>query len=429
MSARRAALRRGPAGGCCKTRMRPGFFVWFRRHIASRYGPAPQRSARVVLAACGRGGWLAAWLLFACGALQAATIVVGDGVASLGEAVQRARDGDTILLPSGAYRGDVAVIRQKQLTIRGHGATRPVLIADGRSAEAKAILVVRDGDILIEHVEFRGARVPDGNGAGIRFEKGRLQVRDCAFFDNENGLLTANFEDARLVIEDSVFADAPSHPGALHHLLYVGRIASLKVSGSRFHRGRTGHLLKSRARHTELAYNLLVDGEGGRASYEVDLPNGGDALLLGNVIGQSAHTENRVVVAYGAEGNPWPDSRLRLAHNTLLSDGVQPAWFLRVWRERLPPDTRVQAINNLSVGLGVFALGASGEFEGNFTAPRSMLVAPEALDFALAPDSPLRGRGVQQLGDALRPRAEFRLPVGTRPLAAVPRWTPGAFQR
>ncbi|HMO45538.1 MAG TPA: hypothetical protein PKB14_05860 [Rubrivivax sp.] len=409
MSARRAARWRRPAGGFCKTRTRPGLFVF-------------------AAASCGRG-WLAWWLLFACSALQAATIVVGDGVASLADAVRRARDGDTILLPSGEYRGDAAVIHQKQLTIRGHGAARPVLIAGGRSAEGKAILVVRDGDILIENIEFRGARVPDGNGAGIRFEKGRLLVRGCAFFDNEIGLLTANFEDARLIIEDSIFAGAPPHAGALHHLLYAGRIASLKVSGSRFHRGHTGHLLKSRAQRTELAYNLLVDGEGGRASYEVDLPNGGDALLVGNVIGQSAHTENRVLVAYGAEGHAWPHSRLRMAHNTLLNDGVQPAWFLRVWRDRLPPGTPVQAVNNLSVGFGVFTLGASGEFAGNHAAWPSMLVAPEALDFALRADSALRGRGVQQVSEALRPRAEFSLPVGTQPLAAPPRWTPGAFQR
>lgn len=381
-------------------------------------------------------GWLALmWLLWllAGSAASAATIAVGSGgqAATLADAVRQARDGDTILVPSGEYRGDVAVLHQRQLTIRGLGR-RPVLIADGKHVEGKAILVVRNGDITIENIEFRGARVPDGNGAGIRFEQGRLTVRRCAFFDNEMGLLTANFEDAQLLIEDSEFAQAPQVEGKLHHLLYAGRIASLQVSGSWFHDGHLGHLLKSRARRTTLLYNLLLDGAQGRASYEVDLPNGGDAVLLGNVIGQSALTHNRVVVAYGAEGNAWPQSRLRLAHNTLLSEGLGPAWFLRVWQERLPQGTQVQAVNNLSVGLGVFTLGASGSFAGNYPALPAMLVDVDSLNFALKEGSPWRGRGVdprRAFGADLAPKAELAAPVGTRPLPAQDRWTPGAFQR
>jgi hypothetical protein len=372
-------------------------------------------------------------LMLACGAAGAATLTVGAGAefATLAQAVRQARDGDTIAVLSGEYRGDVAVLAQKKLTIRGLGR-RPVFVADGKHAEGKAILVVRDGDILIENMEFRGARVPDGNGAGIRFERGTLRVRGCAFFDNQNGLLTANFEGAELAIEDSEFAQAPPVEGKLHHLLYVGRIASLRVSGSRFHQGHIGHLLKSRARRTELVYNLLVDGAGGRASYEVDLPNGGDVLLIGNVIGQSRNTENPVVVAYGAEGHAWAQSRLRMSHNTLISDGVGPAWFLRVWTDRLPTGTPVQAVNNLSVGIGVFELGAQGDFIGNLPATRPMLIDPDVLDFALKPSASPRGRGVDPRNafDAdLSPKAEFTLPVGTRPLPELQRWTPGAFQR
>ena len=331
---------------------------------------------------------------------------------------------------SGEYRGDVAVLPQKRLTIRGMGR-RPVLIADGQHAEGKAILVVRDGEVAIENLEFRGARVPDGNGAGIRFERGRLRVRGCAFFDNQIGLLTGNSEDAELIIEDSEFALAWRVEGKLHHLLYVGRIASLSVSGSRFHQGHVGHLLKSRARRTTLSYNLLYDEPGGRASYEVDLPNGGDALLVGNVIGQSAETENAVVIAYGAEGRAWPQSRLRLVHNTLISERVGPAWFLRVWDDRLPEGTRFQGLNKHSVGFGVFTLGAAGEFQGNFPAIRQMLDDADALSFALKRGSfraawPRPGRAI---GIDLSPTSEFAWPIGTRPLQPETRWSPGAFQR
>ena len=86
-------------------------------------------------------------------AVSAATIVVGPGgqTASFGDAVRIARDGDTIAIAPGEYRGDVAVITQKKLSIRAIGA-RPIFLADGRSAEGKAIWVVRDGDITIENI-------------------------------------------------------------------------------------------------------------------------------------------------------------------------------------------------------------------------------------------------------------------------------------
>ena len=270
---------------------------------------------------------------------QAVDWVVGPNGSpmSFAQALARAGDGDTIDILPGEYRGEVASITQRRLTIRGVGE-RPVFAAAGQHAEGKAIWVVKDGDITVDNIEFRGARVPDANGAGIRFEKGRLTVRRCAFFDNENGLLTANFNDAELIIEDSEFGAAPSVVGGLHHLLYVGRIARLSVSGSRFHQGFEGHLIKSRARVNRLAYNLIVDGAAGGASYEIDLPNGGDAQLVGNIIGQGANTQNPVVVAYGGEGRAWDVNRLLLSHNTLVSD-YPLAWFLRAWPEKLTPDT------------------------------------------------------------------------------------------
>jgi hypothetical protein len=89
--------------------------------------------------------------------------------------------------------------------------------------------VVRNAEMLIENIEFRGARVPDGNGAGIRFERGHLRIVRCAFFDNEMGILTGNVADSVLEVEDSEFGQAPKHAGGLHHLLYAGTIARLSV--------------------------------------------------------------------------------------------------------------------------------------------------------------------------------------------------------
>ena len=363
---------------------------------------------------------------------RAATWLVGPRGLPLSfqEALAKARDGDRIDVLAGTYKGEVATIAQRRLSIRGIDG-RPVFEADGKHAEGKAIWVVRDGEIDIENIEFRGSRVPDGNGAGIRFEKGRLLLRRCRFIDNQNGLLTSNADDAELRIEDSEFAQAPHQTGNLPHLLYVGPIGKFTVTGSRFHQGFEGHLIKSRARISHILYNLIYDGRGGEASYEIDLPQGGDALIVGNIVGQSGKTQNPTVVAYGAEGNAWPKSRLLLSHNTLISD-YPVAWFLRTWPDKLPPGTPVRAVNNLTVGVGVFTLGATGSFDGNYPALASMLEDPQILAFELKPDALLRGRADDPralAGEEAVPTAEFRLPVGTRPLAAPTRWSPGALQR
>jgi hypothetical protein len=352
------------------------------------------------------------------------------------EALARAQDGDVIEVLPGEYKGVVAVVTHRKLTIRGSGlpgGTRPVFIADGKSAEGKAILVVREGDITIENIEFRGARVSDGNGAGIRFEKGRLKVERCRFVDNQNGILTANFNDAELEIFDSEFMQAPRQQGALPHLLYAGRIAKLTVQGSRFRDGFEGHLIKSRARQNIIAYNMLRDGSTGEASYEVDLPVGGEALLVGNVIGQSPNSQNPVLVSYGAEGSVWEKNTLVLAHNTLIAEGWLPAWFVRVHRDRVPTLEPPLFVNNLVIGAGVFRLGASGEFTGNWPATLGMLLDVTTGGFELPPDSWLRGRGVDPRsinGRDLAPRFEFEWPVGTRALSTDrERWSPGAYQR
>ena len=320
--------------------------------------------------------WLIHWviacaLITSASRLLAATWVVAPGTAlpSVAQALMRASDGDVIDVQPGQYRGDVAVIAHKRLTIRGIGS-RPVILAAGRHAEGKAIWVVRDGDIRIENIEFRGARVPDRNGAGIRFEKGRLQLIGCAFFDNEMGVLTANFGDAELSIEGSQFGQAPTHAGDLHHLLYVGRIARVSVRSSHFSQGYKGHLIKSRARQTEVIDSTIADGPLGQASYQIDLPNGGMARLQGNTIAKGPRFENATLVAFGAEGAAWPDSALTLQDNRLSNEGSASAHFVRVWPERLPKATPVVLRGNRWIGRGDLQAGPAATLDGNQWLPR-----------------------------------------------------------
>ena len=304
------------------------------------------------------------------------------------------------------------------------------MLADGKSAEGKAIWVVRGDNVRIENIEFRGARVGEFNGAGIRFERGQLVVHRCAFFDNEMGILTGNLPDMTLIVSDSEFGAAPETAGDLHHLLYVGAIGRFELTGSRFERGYLGHLVKSRARENHVRYNFLVDGDNGSASYELEFPNGGVAYVVGNVIGQSAKTTNPAIVSYGAEGARWSDNALYLAHNTLIND-FHAGSFVHVWSDKLAGDVEVWLLNNLLVGNGELSRPAQGRFDGNRAVGRGELIEQGGVPSRLTSGSPLRG-AVRPPGEAnevaLLPSAEFTFPVGTRSLRVGSRLAPGAFQ-
>lgn len=364
-------------------------------------------------------------------ALAPATMIVGPGerISSLSEAARQARDGEVIEIRPGTYRGQPVVWTQDKLIIRGAGE-RPVMLADGKSAEGKAIWVVRGGKLRIENIEFRGARGSELNGAGIRFEKGSLSVRGCAFFDNEMGILTANRSDLNLEVIDSEFGDVPRIQGSPHHLLYVGAIGKFTLRGSRFANGYLGHLVKSRARENHILYNMLVDGAGGKSSYELEFPNGGIAYVIGNTIGQSAGTDNPRIVSYGAEGAKWPENGLYMAHNTLVND-AHAGTFVSVRTDKVGSDVEVWLLNNLMVGAGDLPKPPQGRFDGNLSVGRHELVEVGGIPLKLTNLSPLRG-AVRPPGEvsgmALLPDAEFVFPVGTRRMRPTSLLAPGAFQ-
>jgi hypothetical protein len=360
----------------------------------------------------------------ASGAARILRVGPQQALRSIAVAAAQARDGDTVEIEAGDYTGDVAVWTQNKLTIRGVGG-HARLIAAGASAEKKGIWVVRGGDITVENIEFRGARVPDRNGAGIRLEKGRLSIRNCRFLDNENGILTGG-GNAELEIENSEFGNNGYGDGYSHNL-YVGGIRSLRVTGSYFHHAKAGHLLKSRAAENHILYNRLTDESGGRASYELEFPNGGTAYVIGNIIQQSATTENSNIVSYGAEGYKSPKNELYLINNTLINDRPEGGSFLTV----RPGAQFVKAYNNLLLGRRQLNTGIDGEFINNPNVDAGSFVLAERHDYRVRRESPLqrsyRSPGTASSGMDLAPTHEYVHPASTRPLSAAPT-LPGARQ-
>ena len=344
-------------------------------------------------------------------------------ITRIGVAAKMAVDGSVIEIDPGDYVADVAVWDRAALTIRGTG-NRVRLLAAGASAEGKAIWVVRRGRVTIENIEFIGARVADRNGAGIRHEAGDLVVRRCRFIDNETGILTGGQPDSTLVVEHSEFGYNGAGDGKSHGI-YVNKIASFRLTGSYLHHGNVGHLVKSRARVNRIEYNRITDESGGRASYELEFPNGGVAEVVGNVIQQGTDTRNSTIVSYGAEGYVWRRNELGLAHNTIVNDQPAGGSFLRV----APGAGAVTLRNNLFVGAGKVDDSAAADAAGDRMATWAELVRPAREDYRLnlKARAAWQGQAAAAVPDALRPAAEYRHPRALRPLDAAARW-PGALQ-
>ncbi len=345
-------------------------------------------------------------------------------VKSLAAAARQARDGMLVEVDAGDYVADAAAWPQHELTLRAVGG-RVRLVAAGAQVQGKGLFVTSGRRQRIEGFDFVGAAVPDRNGAGIRLEAGSLTLVDCSFRDNENGLLTANDDGIELDIVDCDFGPILPREGKTHNL-YVGAIRRLAVTGSYFHHGLHGHLLKSRAALNHILYNRLSDEIGGRASYELEFPNGGVAVVMGNLIMQSSTTENPHVIAFGAEGATWPKQRLYLVNNTLVDQMPSGGIWLRV----APPSTDVVLANNLFVGTPQIATEGHWTRLANFSADWDEFVRAARDDYRLRPDSDLRGKA-QDAGEGgglrLVPTREYRHPRGSVALGAPAR-SPGAFQ-
>ncbi len=349
-------------------------------------------------------------------------------IKSLAAAARQARDGMLVEVDAGDYVADVAVWRQHELTLRAVGG-RVRLIANGAHVQGKGIFVTTGRRQRIEGFDFIGAVVLDRNGAGIRVEAGSLTLVDCGFVDNENGLLTANDESIELDIVDCDFGPIALREGKTHNL-YVGAIGRLAVTGSYFHHGKLGHLLKSRAALNHILYNRLSDEIGGRASYELEFPNGGIAVVMGNLIMQSSTTENPHVISFGVEGAKWEKQALYLVNNTLVdqlpSNGVNGGIWLRV----TSPQAEVVLANTLRVGGPMLAAVGHGPRRANCAAEWDQFVRAARDDYRLKPDSSLRGKAAdagEGGGLRLAPSREYRHPHTTQALDGPAR-SPGAFQ-
>lgn len=233
----------------------------------------------------------------------------------LGDAVKSIGDGEGTITISAGLIDDCAVQTEGAVTYR---AAKPgSVVFDGVTCEGKAALVFRGRAARVEGIIFQNMKVPDRNGSGIRLEKGDLTVDNVIFRNSEQGILTGVEKMSNITIDRTTFSGLGGCPdGMCSHSVYIGEIASLRVTRSRFERGTGGHYLKARSARVEISDNSFDDTRGRETNYMIDLPAGSVGSITGNVFVQGLSKENySAFIAVGAEQRVNPSAGLVISNN------------------------------------------------------------------------------------------------------------------
>ena len=221
----------------------------------------------------------------------------------------------TIRIAPGLYRQ--CAVQQEGVIIYEAAEPGKVTFA-GRSCEGKAAFVLRGTGAEVRGITFSNLAVADSNGAGIRLEKGALNVAYARFENSQQGILTADDPGSRIYITRSTFTGLGTceNSAGCAHSLYIGNYSSLTVRESRFERGTGGHYLKARAGQVTIEGNSFDDANGRTTNYMIDLPAGSIGRIANNWFVQGRDKENySAFIALGAEDLLHPSDGLEVANN------------------------------------------------------------------------------------------------------------------
>ena len=236
-------------------------------------------------------------------------------------------------------------MRRNGVTVLAHGVH-----LFGKATNRKAAIVVKGDDVVIEGLECSHIAVRDVNGACVRASGRNLTLRKVYFHDAQTGLLAARAE-GRIVIEDSTFERLGDPEGRANpHAIYIDssvdefilrRSRVLSSSGE-------GHEVKSRAARTVIIDSVIASLDG-RDSRLIDVPNGGDVIIRGNVLEEGPNSANNEIIGIGlelrrAKRRRHEVNRALIENNLVLMDRGGTKFL----RSRDVPDPRTQ--NNLFIG-------------------------------------------------------------------------------
>lgn len=264
---------------------------------------------------------------------------------SLSSAASQVGVNGLILMRRGDYR-QAAHFRTPGVHLLAEPGTRLLDTA----TDGKGALVV-SAPITVEGLECSGISVSDGNGACLRQNRGDVTLRGVHFHHSQMGILTGH-EGGNIHIYDSYIHDSGTDGSdQLGHNVYVNSGELRFIRSWSLKARNAGHDIKSRAAHTRLE-DCLIASVNARDSRLVDVPDGGELIVTGCVLGKGPRSENQDMIGFGLEigegGPPHPENRIRLASNTLYDDRPQGARMLNALHAE-----DITATNNIAVGLRI----------------------------------------------------------------------------
>ena len=245
-------------------------------------------------------------------------------------ALRNASEGDTIAIDEGEYY-DCLRINIAGLTIEGGGAGA---VLTDTTCDGKAIIVAAGDRLTLRNLTLQRARVPDGNGAGIRAEGSGLTIEKLRFINNQAGLLGADNPTTTIIIRDSRFEGNGQCDGTrCAPAIVVGAAARLRIERSEITGTRDAHQIVSSARSTEIVASRIEDGPRGTASLQLFLPIGGSLLLEDNIFqkGPRAASLRAAVLMDGSAGEVFAARRNRFINQT-----GQSVPFILNWSDGSP---------------------------------------------------------------------------------------------
>ena len=258
---------------------------------------------------------VAAACLAAPNALARSITVGPPGATAFADAVRAAGDGDTVHLPPGTYY-ECAVIGQRNLVIEGEGAAS---VLTDTTCEGKALLVARGDNLAVRNLVLARARVPDGNGAGIRLEGQGLTLDHVVFRNDEVGLLAG--ANGTIILRDTTFDGGGRPAPGPTAALMAGAATLLRIERSTFTAVAGAQVATAAARTEILATRIAPGTDAGPA-----VQAGGGALTLTDTeiaLGPAAPPRGAAIVATAGA--------LALRNVRLVNTTGQPATLLLNW--------------------------------------------------------------------------------------------------
>ncbi len=256
----------------------------------------------------------------------ARTLLVGQGrdYRLPSEALAAAAEGDVVSVAPGEYF-DCSIIRTDGVTLLGEGEGAPAAMTD-KVCEGKAVLVLRANNVTVRNMTLQRARVPDGNGAGIRLENQVLTVDRVRFKNNQVGILSG-MQGGIVTVTGSRFEGGGVGGVPPRYALMIGRSDRLRVDDCTFADVKGGGIITA-ADRSEIAGNTIDVGAGD--------PEEPPAFAVLATDGTLAMRDNAIAVgplapAPGAAIGAWDDSTARLTNNRLSNRSGQPVALLQDW--------------------------------------------------------------------------------------------------